>query len=66
MFTVDKTLSRPNIARTIRFSEELFDNLVQISEEEEISFNLLVLQCCQYAIGDYKKKDNAYIAKDKE
>lgn len=48
MFEIDKSLSRPNIPRTIRFTEELFDALLEISEKEEISFNSLVLQCCNY------------------
>ena len=54
MFEIDKSLSRPNIPRTIRFTEELFDALLEISEKEEISFNSLVLQCCNYALSNYK------------
>lgn len=56
MFEIDKSLSRPNIPRTIRFTEELFDALLEISEKEEISFNSLVLQCCNYALSNYKNK----------
>jgi len=55
---IDKSLSRPNIPRTIRFTEELFDALLEISEKEEISFNSLVLQCCNYALSNYKNKED--------
>lgn len=58
MFEIDKSLSRPNIPRTIRFTEELFDALLEISEKEEISFNSLVLQCCNYALSNYKNKED--------
>ena len=57
MFEIDKSLSRPNIPRTIRFTEELFDTLLELSIKEEISFNSLVLQCCNYALSNYKKKE---------
>lgn len=58
MFEIDKSLSRPNIPLTIRFTEELFDALLEISEKEEISFNSLVLQCCNYALSNYKNKED--------
>lgn len=58
MFEIDKSLSRPNIPRAIRFTEELFDALLEISEKEEISFNSLVLQCCNYALSNYKNKED--------
>lgn len=58
MFEIDKSLSRPNIPRTIKFTEELFDALLEISEKEEISFNSLVLQCCNYALSNYKNKED--------
>lgn len=58
MFEIDKSLSRPNIPRTIRFTEELFDALLEISEKEEISFNSLVLQCCNYVLSNYKNKED--------
>lgn len=58
MFEIDKSLSRPNIPRTIRFTEELFDALLELSEKEQISFNSLVLQCCNYALSNYKNKED--------
>lgn len=55
MFKVDNSLAKPNIPRTIRFSERVFNSLLQITEKENISFNALVLQCCCYAIENYEK-----------
>lgn len=63
MFSVDKRFSKSNIARTIRFTEEIFNSLLEISDKEDISFNQLVLQCCQYAIDNYETK-NKCIEKD--
>lgn len=50
MFKVENKFKNSNISRTIRFTPELFDKLNQIAVTNGISFNLLVLQCCDYAI----------------
>ena len=50
MFSVDKS----NIARTIRFTEDIFNDLLRISTSEDVSFNQLVLQCCRYALDNYE------------
>jgi len=52
MFKVDNEFSGANVSRTIRFTEKLFDQLNQIAEDNDISFNLLVLQCCKYALDN--------------
>lgn len=54
MFKVDKNYMHPNIPRTIRFTDDIFAKLSEIAMKEEISFNALVLQCCNYAIEEYK------------
>ena len=54
MFSVDKKLSKSNIARTIRFTEDIFNDLQRISTSEEVSFNQLFLQCCRYALDNYE------------
>lgn len=41
MFSVDKKLSKSNIARTIRFTEDIFNDLLRISTSEDVSFNQL-------------------------
>lgn len=53
MFRIDKTFSRANIPKTIRFTEELDTNLAALAKGENISFNELVLRCCQYALDEY-------------
>lgn len=53
MFRIDKSVSRANIPKTIRFTEQLNSRLCILSEGEHISFNELVLRCCQYALDNY-------------
>ena len=56
MFRIGKGLYGANISRTVRFSEKLFECLSQLAQENGISFNLLVLQCCSYALENMKKE----------
>ena len=56
MFEVENSLKNANINRTIRFTEDMFDELNEIAAQYKISFNLLVLQCCKYAL-DNKAED---------
>lgn len=53
MFTIEKRYAKPNLPRTIRFTERIYNQLLIISEQEGISLNNLVLQCCTYAIENY-------------
>ncbi len=55
MFEVENKYKNANVSRTIRFTESLFEQLNDIVVENDISFNLLVLQCCQYALNNIKK-----------
>lgn len=54
MFRIDKSFSRANVAKTIRFTEELDAKLTVLANGEQISFNELVLRCCQYALDEYE------------
>ena len=56
MFKIDNELKSANIARTVRFTEPLFEKLNQTAQENNISFNLLVLQCCKYALENIEDK----------
>lgn len=58
MFKVNQPKSKSNILRTIRFNEELFNTLNLIASKEGTSFNALVLQCCEYAVGNYEASDH--------
>ena len=57
MFKVENEFKGANVPRTIRFTEKMFDDLNKIANKNEISFNLLVLQCCKYAIGNIEKAE---------
>ena len=59
---VGREFGGANIPRTIRFTDALYDELREVSSEKGISFNLLVLQCCRYALDDREepaKKDSS-------
>lgn len=43
----DKVMVNPNIPRTIRFTQPLYDWLMMVKERENLSFNQVVLQCCK-------------------
>lgn len=58
MFEINKEYKNANISRTIRFTEEIFNELSDIVKQENISFNLLVLQCCKYALNNIKNFDD--------
>lgn len=53
MFKIDNTYTKPNLPKTIRFTEEINAKLLLLAEGEHISFNELVLRCCQYALDEY-------------
>lgn len=38
--------------KTIRMPNELIDRLQAIADQNQISFNQLVVQCCEYALDD--------------
>lgn len=55
MFKIDKKYKSANISRTVRFTEELFEELNIVAQNNDISFNLLVLQCCKYALENMEE-----------
>lgn len=57
MFKIDNELKSANIARTVRFTEPLFEKLNDAAQKNNISFNLLVLQCCKYAIENMESNE---------
>ncbi len=59
MFEVNNEFKNANVPRTIRFTETLFEELNKIASENGVSFNLLVLQCCKYAIENIKSDTKA-------
>ena len=57
MFKIDNEMKSADIPRTIRFTEALFDELHEVSAKNGISFNLLVLQCCKYALENLDENE---------
>ena len=57
MFKIENEFKNANISRTIRFTDKLFDELNEKARENDISFNLLVLQCCKYALENLETDD---------
>ncbi len=57
MFIIDNELKNANVARTIRFTEPLFEQLNKLSSQHSVSFNSLVLQCCKYAMENMEKNN---------
>ncbi len=57
MFKIDTSLKSANVPRTVRFTEPLFEELNQVAQNNNISFNLLVLQCCRYALDNLDKEN---------
>ncbi len=58
MFQIDTELKHATVARTVRFTEPLFEKLNHTASEHNISFNLLVLQCCKYALDNMAGQQN--------
>ncbi len=58
MFKIDNELKSANVARTVRFTEALFEKLNKTATDNNISFNLLVLQCCKYALENMENQNN--------
>ncbi len=51
MFEIKKPQSSN---KTIRMSDELISEIERIASDKDISFNQLVIQCCQYALNNLK------------
>jgi len=54
MFVVRKPESSN---KTIRMPNIMIEKMEKIAAQENISFNQLVLQCCEYALGNLKNKE---------
>ena len=56
MFRIKNEFRNINVPRTMRFTEEMFEQLNQVAADNNVSFNSLVLQCCKYAL-DHLEND---------
>ena len=55
---MDFIIKKPTSSnRTIRMPDTLIDKIAKLAAEQDISFNQVVIQCCEYAIDNLPKKD---------
>ncbi len=54
MFVIKKPESSN---KTIRMPNELIDKLEKLATSNDISFNQLVVQCCEYALDNLQKDE---------
>lgn len=54
MFVIQKNEAS---SKTIRMPNALIEQLEEIAASEDISFNQLVIQCCEYALANLPKND---------
>lgn len=50
-----KKFKNSNIQTSIRFPEEIYNQLKHLSKENDMSFNNVVISCIKYALEDIKK-----------
>ena len=56
---MDFIIKKPTSSnRTIRMPDALIEKITQIAGEKNISFNQVVIQCCEYAIENLPKNKN--------
>lgn len=57
---MDFIIKKPTSSnRTVRMPDTLIERISQIAAEQDISFNQVVIQCCEYAIDNLRQSDNA-------
>ncbi len=44
-------------SKTFRFPKSLLEKMAEISQNEGVSLNSFVVQCCEYAIAHFEKPD---------
>lgn len=56
---MDFIIKKPTSSnRTVRMPDTLIERISQIAAEQDISFNQVVIQCCEYAIENLRQSDN--------
>ncbi len=51
-------IKRPTSSnRTVRMPDDLIERISQLSSEKGISFNQLVIQCCEFALEHLNEKN---------
>ena len=56
---MDFIIKKPTSSnRTIRMPDTLIDKITKLAAEQDISFNQVVVQCCEYAMSNFQESDN--------
>lgn len=55
MFKVEKP---EFVNKTFRLEKKLIERLEQVAQQEDISVNALVVQCCNYALDNMENSEN--------
>lgn len=58
MFKIENEFKNANTPRTVRFTDSLIEQLGKTATENNISINLLILQCCKYALDNQEKGES--------
>lgn len=45
------------VNKTLRFQKSLLDKMSRIAQNENISLNSFIIQCCEYAMENMEQKD---------
>ncbi|MCL2633797.1 MAG: hypothetical protein FWD34_04705 [Oscillospiraceae bacterium] len=45
------------VTKTVRLPEKMVEEMEQLASKENISFNKLVVQCCEYALENLNKEE---------
>ena len=58
-FKIPEEFKKGSVAHTIRFTESLWERLHQTAVKQDISFNSLVVLCCNFALDHLKEDDES-------
>lgn len=52
-------IKKPNMAnKTFRLPVDLIEKLQKVAQQNDVSMNNLVIQCCEYALDNMNKKES--------
>lgn len=49
--------SEETVNKTFRFPKSLIDKMSSIAQNENVSLNSFVIQCCEYAIDNFQSSE---------
>ncbi len=59
MYKKDFRIKKPqSYNKTIRMPDDLISRLQRLADNNNISFNQLVVQCCEYALSNMNQPDD--------